>query len=77
MEEQGGGVVGVGNLRKTLVDLQTSMSTSVDMNVVVLRCANVCGGGEVIVYCLEKAIFMIIMTDLICGRIWVNFTHIS
>ena len=51
----------------------------------VLRCVNVRGyvsggggwEGEVIVYCLEKGIFTIIMTDLICGRIWVNFIHIS
>ena len=34
-------------------------------------------GGEVIVYFLEKGIFMIIMTDLIFRRIWVIFTYIS
>ena len=37
----------------------------------------VCGGGEVIVYFLGKGIFVIIRTDLICGRIWVNFTYMS
>ena len=43
-------------------------------------CGRVCSGGgrgKVIVYFLEKGIFMIIMTDLICGWIWVNFTYIS
>ena len=34
-------------------------------------------GGEVIVYFLGEGIFMIIMTDLICGWIWVDFTYIS
>ena len=42
-------------------------------------CGCVCGGGGggVIVYFLGKGIFKIIMTDLICERIWVNFTYIS
>ena len=43
-------------------------------------CVGVCVvvvGGEYIVYFLGKGIFMIIMTDLICGWILVNFTYIA
>ena len=49
-----------------------------NVNVGVTMCVGVCvWWGEVIVYFLGNGIFMIIMTDLICGWIWVNLTYIS